>query len=954
MAWRSGNGGRRRWLALPALAALLVCAIVPARGGRLLVRVVDEKDGLEVGVRGLAQDATGFIWVGTTAGLRRWDGVTLRRVAPEQIEQEIYEIAPLPGGRLAVLEAHHDRVWLVDGEEAHVLRDAGGAAVGPVRHIHADRSGELWLLLGDGRLRRRDTRGAWHDVDLGGARGHTFGRARSGPPLVATDRGVVRVQSGDRVVPVSDVRHAIVLAERDDGLLVLGLSEPMGRFLALREGRTVGSFDAESLRPAAIAFRGEDVWISCDHGAFRWRPPAAPERFDRRDLGARLGALLVDREQGVWFGSSLGLVHVPRPGMRLWGVDEGLPVTDPRHLAWTASGLWIGTWLHPARFDPRTGRFEVRDDVVSSRQICADRHGVAWMTARRRVASGRAVDGIVAFDGDDVRFQPAPGRPGGCASASDGRVVLLAGDGVYRTASRGAPASRLGALSPAGCAAPYLRAVARGRLWASCGPQVCSAQLEPSPAGGWDCETLDDALEAFDVLEVAPGTLWVATRRGVFRHTDSGWTRLPSSLREPTPSFFRLAVSPRGGAWVAGHQQAVRAVPTGGDWRVVERLPGSIPRAGNVLERPDGTLWVASPRGLMRVPADERGGHGPPPPPRVVGLSHDGRPLDAFRRVTLPAGEARLEVTLSTLSYRAPDLLRYRYRLRDDAPWITTRRPLVRLAGLGPGRYRLSFGASWDGTHWSTSAHALEVTVTPPPWATWWAFSGYAIALLLASWAVHRVRLALALARERERTRIAMDLHDELGAGLGSIGLLSSLLGEETEPASRRRIAAEIAETSGELGASVADIVWSLRGRSSSLAALGRFLVERAGRLLPPETRLEVRHPDPWPDIRLSLAVRRELQWIAVEALHNVARHAGPCRVVLAFEPAGGRRWQMMVEDDGRGLPDGARDAEIGGFGLESMRRRARAIGAELELGPGTRGGMRVVVTFDPRARHTA
>jgi signal transduction histidine kinase len=167
----------------------------------------------------------------------------------------------------------------------------------------------------------------------------------------------------------------------------------------------------------------------------------------------------------------------------------------------------------------------------------------------------------------------------------------------------------------------------------------------------------------------------------------------------------------------------------------------------------------------------------------------------------------------------------------------------------------------------------------------------------------HHLRVAFLLRLERQRLRIAMDLHDEIGSGLGSIRILAGLANDPAQPEpARSSLLNDIAEAAGELGASLGEMVWSLRARSGTLEGLVSHLTERAARFFPGETpAFAAEIPDTLPPVELSLAVRRNVALIALEALHNAARHSGASRVVLGLVPVG-RRWKLWVSDDGRGF----------------------------------------------------
>jgi signal transduction histidine kinase len=207
-----------------------------------------------------------------------------------------------------------------------------------------------------------------------------------------------------------------------------------------------------------------------------------------------------------------------------------------------------------------------------------------------------------------------------------------------------------------------------------------------------------------------------------------------------------------------------------------------------------------------------------------------------------------------------------------------------------------------------------------------------------------RLRLEAALRVERERTRIAMDLHDDLGAGLSTITMLTGLAAsDDLSDEARREVAGEAATAAATLTDALAAIVWTLRRDAGSGGTLSRSLVERGRRLFASgETRFVVDVAEEWPQRPLPLALYRNLQLIGYEALGNAAKHAGAREVTLRFHP-----WTLEIADDGRGLSAVSPRAGTG-TGLPSMRARAAAVGAKLEVADRPGGGTIVRVTFRP------
>jgi signal transduction histidine kinase len=328
----------------------------------------------------------------------------------------------------------------------------------------------------------------------------------------------------------------------------------------------------------------------------------------------------------------------------------------------------------------------------------------------------------------------------------------------------------------------------------------------------------------------------------------------------------------------------------------------------------------------------------------------DGRPVAIDRPLVLPFDRNRLELRFAALSYRDPSLIRLQVRSGPEAPWTDLRGGATfHWVDLPPGAYRAEVRASLDGAGWTPVPAVFAFRVAPPWWRRPWALALFAAAVAGALAGLHRARVAVALRLERQRTRIAMDLHDQMGSALGTIGVLSGVLAEQEPAGERRRLAGEITATASELGAALSDIVWSLRPQPAALGELAARLAERGHRIFAGGgVDFEAELPEDPPAAPLPLAVRRAVLSIGLEALHNAARHARARRVSLALAPAGGGRWLLTVRDDGVGLPD---EPAAGGMGIANMRRRAAEIGARLECARTPEGGTAVRLSFHPAGR---
>jgi signal transduction histidine kinase len=337
----------------------------------------------------------------------------------------------------------------------------------------------------------------------------------------------------------------------------------------------------------------------------------------------------------------------------------------------------------------------------------------------------------------------------------------------------------------------------------------------------------------------------------------------------------------------------------------------------------------------------------------LVDASVDDDRVPLRDELVLPNHRNRLALRFAAPSYRDPSRLRYQVRVSPDDPWTAVSGPPVfRWVNLRPGRYQAEVRASLDGRTWTAEPARFAFRVRPPWYLAPWAVTLFGLVAAGAVVVVYRARVAFLLGLERQRTRIAMDLHDELGSGLGSIGILSGVLaGQPLDPLGRRKLVRQIAEISQDLGTALSDIVWSLDPRSSTLEDVAGRLAEHGGRLFSGDSaQFAVRFPEAWPATPLDFPIRRGVLLIGLEALHNAARHARARHVTLAVDRSDGA-WQLVVEDDGCGLSAAARRGDGGGVGLRSLRRRAAEVGGRIAWSDRPGGGTRVTLAFPVSGR---
>ncbi len=221
--------------------------------------------------------------------------------------------------------------------------------------------------------------------------------------------------------------------------------------------------------------------------------------------------------------------------------------------------------------------------------------------------------------------------------------------------------------------------------------------------------------------------------------------------------------------------------------------------------------------------------------------------------------------------------------------------------------------------------------------------------LVFLAWRRHAAqkveRLNLQNALERDRTRIAQDMHDDLGTRLTRLTLSASLVSRdlETDPARARQHLDKMSATATDMIRAMDELVWAVDPANDTLDHLGDYLTQAAETIFrdsPVRCLLDI--PPVLPSIPLGAEVRHHLFLAVNEALHNALQHAGPCVVTLSLRLDPGAL-VITITDTGSGFdPATVRR----GNGLLNLEKRLISIGGKCELQHPAGGGTQVTLTL--------
>lgn len=923
----------------------------------------------------MAQTRDGYLWLGTEFGLVRFDGV---RAVPWQprVGQR------LPDERILALLATHDgSLWIGTSKGLASLKD--GALTNYTEVSDAvftmveGTNGTVWVArsrpgricriepsaiqcVGEGKL------GAVVESMLHDSRGNLW---------LGTQTGLWKWTPGEPqqfVIP-GEVDPPSALVEGDDGSVIIETRHGFKRWVdgKIQEfplpGITSpftpsrGSPDQIQLRNAFIRSRDGALWISTSQGVLHVHQTRT-DRFTVADglSSDSLRTFLEDSEGNIWVSTDEGLDRFSTVAASTISMKQGLSSATAWSVQATRDGsVWIGTsigldrWengevtktvasgarrlMYTLGLDPQnrllgstlnevvrqdSGRFVPVPSAPSGHVmgIASEQNGTLWISSFDLGLFRMSPNGVVhqiegtRFTGDNnVRtILPEPARGGAWLGLSgNGGVVHLVDDKVQATYTR-SDGLRGGSVS-------HLRLGSDGALWVSAEGGLSRLKdgriTVLSRRNGLPCDPTHWSLEDNDQ------SLWIYLACGLVRVERAEWN-----------------------SWLTDEKRTVRATIFGIEDGVRNRGFGSA-FGPVVTESADGRIWflvgdgvsVFSPRQLSSVPA--------PPQVHVEEIRSDGatyeRTATSHSGLRLPPNPRNLEIAYTATSLRAPEKVRFRFKLEGQDPdWreVVNKRQ-VEYSNLSPGGYRFHVTAAIADGPWNPEEALLDFDVAPAFYQT----RGFVVALVLlgvlVGGGIHYLRLrqvARAMSarfdeRLAERVRVAREIHDTFlqtvqGSRMVAEHALKNASDHDGLVRAVGQLSTWLVRATEEGRAALNSLRASTTETNDLMEALRRALVE-CREANGPETSFTV-HGE---SIDVHPVVRDEIYRIGYEAIRNACTHSGADRVDVTL--AYGHELTLRVSDNGTGI-----DAAIvekgkdGHFGLRGMRERAERIDGALTL----------------------
>ena len=858
-------------------------------------------------INSMAEDHDVNLWLGTHgAGVARWcQGVCDWFVLDEHTNAAVNDVTQVvtdrqgrlwavAGGQLAAFQAG---AWQVVTNAAVSELNQGVVALAPAQ------DGGLWLaactpqyLQGRGTELFKLNGSGWasHLSPYPWRQDSVFTRTvrlmedRTGRLWVATvGAGVFVWTEGMGWRPLSNSGQSAIaecssLAEGNDGVIWVGTTDFLLFQIRNRPVTTLHLPEPakQNLVLAACARRDGSVWVGTDgQGAYRYRQGICDEgEFEAGpgNLQTHVAVLYEDRKTNFWAGTWAGLYRLEgRQFRRVLGIpaltNVVLGLMEDRR-----GNLWAGTSVGVVRFGLDGAKLFAREagiDHFYIRAIEEDRTGQIWVAITDR--------GLYRKQGEQFEHYDA----GKWAGEERIREIHADADGV---------------------------------LWIT----TDSAGLACLKDGQFREWTTDDGLPSDNLVAVtedAAGNLWFSSANGIFGCPKS---RLLAYQRGVSPPILFWQLSPDEGLDTRRCSGAGQPV---------------------VAHSADGRLWfpnwhslaVFNPAQLQHYVATR------PLAPLIEETLVEGVPqtrdADGVLRARSAARSFEFHYTSATL--QSAERMQFRYRLVGvDPDWVAAgSRRAAYYTHLPVGRYEFQVRAGGPAGVWQDAWQSLPLEIVPRFWerraVQVLGVAGLLTAAMATAWVVSRARLRRRLAmleRQRaldgERSRIARDMHDEIGARLTQISLLSALVdGSAGNEAEVRTQTKKISGAARSLTRSLDEIVWAVRPQNDNLESLVDYLGESLRDLCEGSPlRCWFSGPPVVPAAEVAANVRHNVLLACSEVVNNALKYSGGTEVRVRVQIEA-QVLVIEIADDGRGFELAAGEAKCSG--LVHIRQRMEEIG---------------------------
>jgi ligand-binding sensor domain-containing protein/signal transduction histidine kinase len=940
-------------------------------------------------VQALVQTSDGYIWLGTQEGLVRFDGVRFtvfdKRNTPELKNHYI----------LTLLEDQHGNLWIgtsgggltrYSNSKFVTYTKRDGLSDTYIRCLYEDRSGTLWIGTDLGGLNQYRN-GKFKSYSTKDGLSHNFIRSivedAQGNLWIGTDGGGLNVLHEGKF-SVFNTSNGLtnnfigaLLNDKDGGVWIGTIG---GGLLLWKDGNFQSFTTKQGLSNdyvrTLLKDKNDTLWIGTEKGLNRYRDSKF-ESFSIEDglLHPNVWSLFEDQEGSLWiglFGGGLSrlkdgkfITYTRRQGMSdddiwcLYGDPEG--------------AIWIGTVggginrLKDGKVTVYTTRDGLAHDTV--RALWMDSKGMLW--------AGTSGGGLSAFR--DGKFKTYSTKDG--LSNDFVRSIYEDTHGNLWIGTNGGGLNRFrdGKFThystKNGFIGDFIRPIredSKGNVWVA----VESAGLVRIRNGEFKTFRLRDGLPDDRILsmhEDSEGVLWFGTlNSGLLRYKNEEWRRFTRKDGLFDDAVFQILEDSNGHFWMGSNRGIFRVALTDlNDFArgKIQTIPSQSYGIGDGMKTNEcnggsqpsgwkdriGKLWFPTNNGLVVIDPDKLAENRYLPPVQIEHVSFDGQGVSTTgsrNPLRFPPGQGKLEFQYTALSFLVPEKVRFQYKLEGfDPQWIDaeTRRTAF-YTNIPPGSYTFRVIASNNDGIWNVTGAAFEFVLEPHFYQTPWFYALGIVAFIAIAVGAYRLRIGQMRAQFEavleERNRISREIHDTLTQDF--TGVVLQLEAAEMTMQNPSEETKELIDRAREIArAGLIEsrrFVRELRPAALEIANFPEAVLHVAKQAAA-GTDLQVSADVSGLRRHLPAAIEDNLIRIVREACTNVVKHARAKNVKINLK-YGMFKVNLDIHDDGRGFEvNNVFPKHEGGFGLTSMKERARKIRAKFSILSKPDGGTHIHVS---------
>jgi len=920
------------------------------------------KDGLPSAfIYSIAQTRDSYLWLATTDGLVRFDGVRFVHWRPKTGHTELL------GAVRSLCAARDGSLWIgtAAGLVGHIRGDnLTTYSIGAkIEAMLEDRDGTLWVTTENSLLRFHPATQEQIGTAIALPGPFLSGplQDKSSSIWFTTDSGILRLDPRDpQVRLVRIVKGKFWLSEDTSG--TIWITNPNGFSQPLKDGPALsgnGMTTKKAFNVHTVLRDSEgNTWIgTLGQGLVRLRvePDGVQkmETFAERDgLSTEfVWCLLEDREHNVWVGTQNGLNRFRDEKVVTLTRREGLASDNVDALAGAPNGtVWASSSIGVNRIDGAHRDLYLKGATVMG--LSADRENTLWAGTNR---------GVVRVENGNWRYLSIPGgiqlqNVTVIAEDHENGVWLCdARKGLYRWADgRITDFSNEPLLKGKSILAAH--ADGRGKVWFG----LNEGGVVVFDGSRFHAHSESDGLAggSANAVHIDDNTVWIGTEHGLSRFDGQRFVTWKIANGLPGERVLWILSDNQGRIWL-GYSTGVACVSVSELDRArkdpLHRVTYSFLDDGDGLKgnpdrgwqspatrASDGKFWFKTSEGVAIIDPRDLTRNLVVPPVYIERMVADRAVVDATQPVRLRARTRDIEFDYTALSLAEPRKVLFRYKLEGfDSDWrdAGTRRQAF-YTNLRPRVYRFRVLASNNDGVWNESGTTLDFDLLPAFYQTQWFLLLCALVLVILAWGAYRLRVwqMTTQLRERfeerlkERTRIAQELHDSLIQDVMAISLQIEVA-DELLPAvlpAKQSLARALVLCKSALDAgrralndlrsaplSAADLVKSFSQSASELARDHRTIVEvivEGG------------------ERSLNTTMGNDVLQIGRQAISNALQHAHARKIQVLFS-YGEQQLQVRVQDDGRGISGEALNlGRSGHYGIAGMKERAERLGGSISI----------------------